>query len=417
MYDAFIIVVLPLTWIALNVSSFLVIFIHELSHAIPALLFTKQRVTIFVGFYGDRNSPSFKLGRLTIHIRPKFNYLKNHGMCMHSNDTSFFKQLIILIFAPIVLFTIVFFLGKFLIVSEANLYVKLIAGIALVTVLANLMVNLFPQKIRIRNYDRQFYSEGYLLGLLWGNKRNYKTLISSCRYYDAQDYKQALFFLNKIADKYFDESIFSMKLNSFVQLKHYGLAKKLFKKYRKTDLYSRINSDDYGNIAYSDIQLRHYHEALLYLNRALKLNPNKAKNLNNRGYVHNILGDFKKAKEDFNSAIFINENAANYYCNRAYSNQMMKYHGEAMADVEKAVQVEPNNPYAHIVKGIHLFYAERYVKALESFEKAKELDNSSVADQYIANTKTRLALRIKPARTMNKKDTAGDGNLSVLLTG
>jgi tetratricopeptide (TPR) repeat protein len=405
MYDAFIIFVLPTVWILLNVSSFLIIFIHELSHALPALLFTKQEVTIFIGFYGDKNSPKFKLGRLTIHIRPKFNYLKNRGTCMQSNDCSFFKQLIILVFAPIVVLALIILLASFIVVSDYNMYIKIVAGIFMVSAMINFLVNLFPQKIRIKNYERQFYTEGYLLILLWENKRNYNILISACRYYDAHDHKKALVYLNKVAEKYFDESIFSMKLNSFVQLGNYGLAKKLYKKYRKTDLYRKINSDDYGNIGYSDIQLKHYHEALLHLNRAIKLNPNKAKNLNNRGYVHNILGDFKSAKEDLNSAIFINENAANYYCNRAYSNLMMNYHGEAFSDVEKAVQVEPNNPYPRIALGIHFFYAENYPQALKNFERAKQLsEEESIADKYINEAKARLALKVRTPRTKKQAE-------------
>src|ERR1700733_4247692 len=103
MYDAFMIAALPLLWITLNISNFITILIHELGHAIPALLFTQKPVTIYAGTFGDDTSQKFKFGRLTIFVRPKLSYLKNRGLTIYDTDIHLNKQLVVLITAPIVI--------------------------------------------------------------------------------------------------------------------------------------------------------------------------------------------------------------------------------------------------------------------------------------------------------------------------
>ena len=45
-------------------------FFHEMGHAIPALIFTKKSVTVYIGSYGDiSKTTQFKLGRLTIYFK------------------------------------------------------------------------------------------------------------------------------------------------------------------------------------------------------------------------------------------------------------------------------------------------------------------------------------------------------------
>ena len=47
-------------------------FLHEMGHAIPALLFSEEEVTVFVGSYGDKAaSYGTKLGRLQLWFAPR----------------------------------------------------------------------------------------------------------------------------------------------------------------------------------------------------------------------------------------------------------------------------------------------------------------------------------------------------------
>ena len=45
-------------------------FFHEMGHALPALMFSREAVTVYIGSYGDvSRSQKFTFGRLTIYFR------------------------------------------------------------------------------------------------------------------------------------------------------------------------------------------------------------------------------------------------------------------------------------------------------------------------------------------------------------
>jgi hypothetical protein len=71
---------------------------HELGHAIPALIFTKEKVNVFIGTYGDvKKSRHLALGKkLSIYF--KLNPLKwSKGMAQYTgHNLSLFKRLTIM---------------------------------------------------------------------------------------------------------------------------------------------------------------------------------------------------------------------------------------------------------------------------------------------------------------------------------
>jgi len=275
----------------------------------------------------------------------------------------------------------------------------------LVSAIINLVVNLFPKKIIVQNSTRLYYSDGYQLILLAENKSNYQHITAACKYYDGQDFAEALTHLKKVNDKYMDESVFSLMLGCYIALKNYSLVKKLNKAYEQTRWYKLISADDYAHLAYADMQLKHYEPALVYLNRSVTLNPDKFDSLNNRGYVHNMLNNYASAKEDLNKAIFIDGSVSSAYSNRAFANLGLGRAGEALIDIEKAFELDPSNSYAYLTKGMYLFEKEKFTTALENFEKAKLLDEATMlVDEYIVKTKEKIPV-LKPVkkRKTNKK--------------
>jgi tetratricopeptide (TPR) repeat protein len=391
MYDALIIAVLPILWILLNISSCITIFIHELGHAIPALIFTDKPVTIYIGTFGDDTSPHYTFGRLTIYIRPKLSYLKNRGLC----DVSFQQQVIILAVAPVIIASLVIFLLTWLFSSDYYGYFEAFITVFLVSALINLVVNLFPKKIKVQNSDRMFYSDGYQLILFWENKANFKLVTTACRYYDEQDFGNALKYLNEIDDKYMDESIFNLKLACYVALGSYSLTKKLDKAFQAEKWYELINADDYGRLGYADIKLRDYGQALINLDKSISIDPNKFSSLHNRGIVHNILQNYEQAKIDLNKALFIDDSSSAAYSQRAYTSLKLGRPGEALNDVEKALELDGQNPYAYLAMGMYHLEKGKPKLALTNFNKAKKLDKTILfVDDYIKQNKPKTA-RIK----------------------
>jgi Tfp pilus assembly protein PilF len=338
MYDVFIIVVLPLLWILLNLSSFIIILLHELSHAIPALIFSKQDVTIYIGTYGDKKGIHFSIGKLTIYIRPKFSYLKSGGLCTYKANMNFQKRLIILLSGPVVTAIIASLLFEFVFFSDAHGFIRALILVLFVTALISLMVNLFPNKFPVKNSDRLYYSDGYNIILLFENRNNFNNITIAWKFYDEQDYANALKLLLKTEDKYMDESVFGLILSCYVQLKEYSTVKVFNKMQVQKRWYEALRSVDYFHLAAADMGLKDYNEALINLNQAIKLDSNGANSIdcfNNRGFVHNMLGNYDMAKVDLNKAIFLDELSINPYCNRAFTNLKLGRPGEAVIDIEK----------------------------------------------------------------------------------
>jgi hypothetical protein len=64
--------------------NFITVFIHELGHALPSLLFTKDPVWVFVGTSNpNENTFGFRLGRLNLSFIPLFMPI-DAGVCYHT---------------------------------------------------------------------------------------------------------------------------------------------------------------------------------------------------------------------------------------------------------------------------------------------------------------------------------------------
>jgi hypothetical protein len=387
MYDAFMIAALPTIWILLNITSFIAICIYELSHAIPALIFSKGSVTIYIGVYGDNTAPRFKLGRLIIYVRPKFNYLKNRGMCIYKTNISFTRQFIILVFAPVVVLAIACLLFHYVFFSALNTYVQVGLGIALVSIIINLIVNLFPKKIPVKFTSRLIYSDGYEIILLGENSSNYQIITAAGKFYDEGDFANAQVHLRKVEERYMDESIFKMMLACYVELKNYSIAQKFNEKYAGSKWYKLIGAFDYNNLAIASIGLKDYNATLINLNKSIKLDPDNFDNRCNRGYVNLLLENFDEAKQDLNKAIFINEASANAFSYRALVNLNIGRHGEALIDIEKALTLKDNNPLAILAMGIYYYKRGNYKSAMQEWKKAKLYSLASWVDENIAKPK------------------------------
>ncbi|MFK7806440.1 MAG: M50 family metallopeptidase [Saprospiraceae bacterium] len=138
-----------LIFLAIFLSRPITTLIHELGHALPALLFTQKPVIIHVGSYGNTsNSTTTKLGRLIIYFRFKITDLQM-GLCRHSGNVSIWKSFIILLGGPIFSLLIavvcVFIIQNF----KDQQYLAFAIGIFLVSGLLDFFVNIIPDTDRM----------------------------------------------------------------------------------------------------------------------------------------------------------------------------------------------------------------------------------------------------------------------------
>ena len=378
-------VVLPLLWILYNISCFLIIVLHELGHAIPSLIFTKQKVTIYIGSYNDENSRVFRIGKLFFKIKPRFFYTAAGGACHHQPITSIYKNIIVLLAGPFASAIISFIFLRLIFMVDGYGFAKLFVIVFFASSILSLAFNLYPRKLPT---DNILYSDGHQLLSYLKGKDNLTNLTIGCKYVDESDYANAIKYLSKLDKSYISDEIYRLFVSCCFQIKDYKAVQIFDERCQQLSFYNNLESDDYSNLGYSYIELKLYKESLFFLNKSILLNQDNAIGLNNRGFVYNILGNYVSAKTDLNQAIKPNTNFAYAYNNRAYSDIKLGNFAEALVDINKAFELDNENSYAYLTNGIYLLETGEFTAALENFEKARLLDSSTLfVDDYIGRTK------------------------------
>lgn len=164
-------------------------------------------------------------------------------------------------------------------------------------------------------------------------------------------YKEGLYLYNQ--EKY------NLALKKFLEAEKLG--------FESEELYSYI-AFIYNEEAKNEI-------AKKYLNKAIKLN-------NEFGYAYYLKGYILLCEQNFDESLsnYFLALKYNYYCPEIYYNIALIYNSKpnpenmkSMAYASIGIRKFPNSPHCYEMKGSIYYYQEEYKKALEYFEKAKNL--------------------------------------------
>jgi tetratricopeptide (TPR) repeat protein len=386
------IILLVLIGLVLIARPFTVLF-HELGHAIPAILLTKQKVTIYIGSYGDpKKSIKINFGLLTTFFR--YNpFAWRLGLCVPSaKSISINRQIIYTLTGPIASLIIATIACYFTFAYDLHGFFKLFLIVFLGSAFFDLLVNLIPNGTPIKLYDGKItYNDGYNLKQLFYYKRLPREYSVAVDLYNEQKYSDAAFLFEKLVSNTKDENIYRLAISSFLQDKNYIKAKEVSDTFTLT---GKMNSDDLSNIALSYSQLGFHDEALKLYDKSLQLNPDNKYSLNNKGYTLNLMDKYEEAITLFDKSIELDPDFAYSYNNRGLAKIKLGQTEKGLQDINRSFEIEPNNSYAYMNMGIYHFDRWEFDEALQKFVKAKELDGSTyMIDKYINETKTEIAKR------------------------
>ncbi|MEA5258901.1 tetratricopeptide repeat protein [Arcicella aquatica] len=387
----FSIIVPFLILIVLIITPFTVLF-HELGHAIPAILMTREKTSIFIGSYGNKEkSFHFKIGLLEIWL--SYNpLLWRFGLCVPpANGITIDKQIIYTLTGPLASIFIAIIACYFTFVYDLHGSIKFILVIFFGSSILDLIINLIPRTTPIKLYDGSFiYNDGYQLKQLF----NYKWLLKEYRQaialYNQQKFDEvASILLNYILKNGLnDEHIYKLTIATFLQLKNYKQVNELAEKFM---IYDKMDSNDYFNVGFSYSKLDQYDKALEFYEKSLLLNPDNKYSLDNKAFTFNLLNRFEEAILLFDKSIEIDEKYAYSYSNRGLSKIKIGKIKEGLEDINYSFKLDENNSYNYRSLGIYYLDKGEYFQALELFQKAKELDNSTyMIDKLIADTKEHI---------------------------
>src|SRR5436190_443963 len=135
-----------------------------------------------------------------------------------------------------------------------------------------------------------------------------------------------------------------------------------------------IESRNMSTIAGKEIyhMIIKYEEALEYFNKSLKIEPNNALELRNRGATLRVLGLYEEKLAKFKKPL---ENSKE---NHAKINLKMGRYYEAFADLSKSLEIEPNNADGLKIRGETYYLIGKDAESIEDLNQLLKIKPSDV---------------------------------------
>ncbi len=345
---------------------------HEMGHAIPALLFSREKVQVFVGTYGDtKQGATLSLGRLDIFF--KFNFLAwNIGMCRHQGQTNALRNFLIIVGGPIASLTIAIPLLFFLPQVEAQPFLHFAIFVFFAAACLDLVSNLFPYGSQMHTDSGQsIYNDGKQLLSLW--KRGslpdvyfeMEQLMSEKNYLDAIEKGKPFVLEAKTKPEVFDLMVQA--------LHHEKEYEDIITAIKLKSQYNDLGPSDYHILGVANTKLNRFDDALKFLNQACYVQYSNGRMLMDRGYLHLQRSDAMAALDDFNAALHFDGSLLQAVVYRALAMIRLDEQESAIEDLKQVLDIEPEHALAWFYLGEAYEKNKEDKLALSAYTKAKEL--------------------------------------------
>jgi tetratricopeptide (TPR) repeat protein len=355
----------------------LVTVLHELGHAIPLILMTKNNATIYIGTYGDKTK-CLKINCGLLEIWAKYNLLLwFKGACVPAaKSISNTKTIIYILGGPLMSFLIACISISVLISrQQEDLFSTTLFAFAIVSVL-DVGYNLTPNNKPIQLLNGNItHNDGYLLRTLFKNRKLPADYQKAVQLYSDKMYAEsAVLFEEFLSNNKGNSNAFRYVISSFIQSKNFVKASEWSDRFIEK---FEPNTNDYANAGYVCSQLQLIEQAIMFYDKSLKLNPQNVYSLNNKGYELGVLEKFNEALPLLNNAVKINPKFAHAYNNLGLTKIKTGSLEDGLKDILYSIELDPSNSYSYRNLGIYHLDKKEYDKALQQFMKTKGLDETT----------------------------------------
>ena len=363
------------------------VLLHELGHAIPALIFTRKKVTIYIGSYGETTkSFKFTIGLLEFWFR-KTLFWKT-GMCVPSStEMSLPKKILFILGGPIASLTIAGITSYFVFKYDMHGALKMIIVFFTLCSIFDFFVNIIPSNsLQGLPNGQTTYNDGAKLRQLFGLKNFSKEYQVAAELYDKKEYAKAAPMFEQFLKKgYSVDDVYRLAYTSYIFIKEYTKAYELLKVFESKE---QMNSDDYYNFSFVCSFLQLTKEKNDYLQKSLDLNPDNPFSHNFIGYELNKQNKFAEAIHHFDKAIALQPEFAYAYNNRGHAKIELEKIDEGLADINYSIQLDQENSYAYRNLGIYHLKLNQFEEAESLLLKAKKLDeNTEMIEELLLKAK------------------------------
>ncbi|CAN0603693.1 unnamed protein product, partial [Ectocarpus sp. 12 AP-2014] len=123
--------------------------------------------------------------------------------------------------------------------------------------------------------------------------------------------------------------------------------------------------------------LGRFEEAVEQYSKAIRLRPDYADALGNRGHALQSLGHHTESLADYDRAVTLNPNHPELWFYRGKALARLHRPKDALASFDSAIQGKPDYALAHVGRGEALREMKNYRESLDAFETALEHDPDS----------------------------------------
>lgn len=347
-------------------------FIHEMGHAIPALLYTDEPVTIYIGSYGDiSNSLHFAIGRL--HILFQFNVLTHAmGLCAHDKVKFAWQEFLVIMGGPTFSVLLSIPLLLMLYFYEFSQGWIIIFTMFIISAVLDFFVNIIPRNERMVLHNGQVtYNDGTQLLRLYRKMSKSQECTALEKSY-AEGYYAAVVTKGQalLDEGQHEKGIYEVMIQAYNQTQQYEEALSL---YEDKKAHFPLADKDYYQLGHIHKNLRNYAKALQYFDQYKYKHFQDAKLLYDMGSIKLEQGRYPEALKDLDAAIHYSPKYIDAYLLRGHSKIERNNMDGAYQDFMLAQNIDNQNPKIPYYLGLYHEAKRDYRQALQLYKAAKEL--------------------------------------------
>lgn len=352
-------------------SRLITTFFHELGHAIPALLFSKGPVRMYVGSHGNpKNTMAIPLGRLQIFL--SFNIWELQlGLCTHKSDITFMQALIIILSGPFMsLLTATLILLGMIYMDLSDGWMFFLA-LFMISAVFDFFINIIPRSLPAKLHDgSEVYNDGRQFINLFRETKLPTSYFYMLNLIREEKYKEASELLAGLIDRNGEKKEYVEALTeSYSKSGELDLLISLVDNYAEKEKLSPQTITYWAN---AKLKKHNYDDVVVLLTKLLFQGKSYYNYYFFRGKALIELSEYKEALIDFNALTLLDEKsdfiALGY---RAYCQYRMGYQDEAEEDIMLALGMDHNDSGELYFLAGKIFEDTHPKKALKYFEKSK----------------------------------------------
>jgi tetratricopeptide (TPR) repeat protein len=132
----------------------------------------------------------------------------------------------------------------------------------------------------------------------------------------------------------------------------------------------------YESLGHAYLEKRQYAKAILFFNKALKMNPADAYGYHDRGRAYGEQGQYDVAISDYTKALEIDPGYADAYFNRGLAYHAKGQYDQAIFDYTRALEIDPADAGTYYARGFTYYFKKEYEKSWADVKKAQSLGYS-----------------------------------------